>query len=113
MRKSTSILASFVSGISITTALTCAAFLTGNRALSGALLWPVTLIVYLMGPGPLLGYNAEGQPTYEGTPLHLIALPVGLFLEAVIYSVIVYCALRYTPSGLFVLRRTDGRKKAR
>jgi hypothetical protein len=94
MSKSKSALLSIVCGIFITIALTCAAFLIDNKYISGALLWQVTLIVYLTGPGTLLGYDEHGSPRYEGTPLHLLILPFGLFMGGVIYSIIIYFILR-------------------
>src|SRR5687767_10141295 len=57
MCKSKLALLSIVCGIFITAALTGAAFLFDNEYVSGALLWQITLIVYLIGRGPILGYD--------------------------------------------------------
>jgi hypothetical protein len=51
------------------------------------------LIVYLLGPGPSLEYDAQDNPMYEGTPVHLLILPGGLFVEVAIHSTISYFIL--------------------
>lgn len=78
----------------ITAILTCVGLSIDNRPLSGVLLWQVVLIAYLLGPGPLLGHDEQGNPMYEGTPVHMLILPVGLFLCVVFYSVVSYLVLR-------------------
>jgi hypothetical protein len=50
-------------------------------------------LVYLVGPGPILGYDEQGNPTYEGTPVHVIAGFIGLLLGVPIYSMISYYVL--------------------
>ena len=52
------------------------------------------MIVYLLGPGPSLGYAAQGNTMYEGTPVHLLILPVRLFVGVAIHSTISYFSLR-------------------
>jgi hypothetical protein len=74
--------------------LTWVALSINNRPLSGVLLWQVVLIAYLLGPGPLLGHDEQGNPMYEGTPVHMLILPVGLFLAVVFYSIVSYLLLR-------------------
>jgi len=94
MSQSKLALVSLACGIFITVALTCAAFLIGDKRISGVLLWQVALIVHLLGPGPLLGYDVQGNPRYEGTPIHMLILPVGLFIGVAIYSTVSYFILR-------------------
>jgi hypothetical protein len=62
--------------------LKCAAFSIRDKRISGVLLWQVALIVYLLGPGPSLGNDAQRNPKYEGTPVHLLILPGGLFVRS-------------------------------
>lgn len=99
MSKSKSAFLGSVCGILITIALTSAAFLIDDKYVSGALLWPITLMVYLIGPGPILGYDKHGDPMYEGTPAHLLIFLFGLFIGAVIYSIISYFILRAVSKG--------------
>jgi hypothetical protein len=94
MSKSKAAFLSSIFGIFITIALTCAAFLLDNKYVFRALLWQVTLMAYLMGPGPILGYDEHGAPRYEGTPLHIVIFLLGLFIGPVIYSIIIYFVLR-------------------
>ena len=56
---------------------------------STAIFWLVKFMLFLVGPGPILGYR-NGQPIYEGTPVHMVAAFVGLGLGAVIYWIIGY-----------------------
>jgi hypothetical protein len=60
---------------------------------SRALLWQVDLMHYLVGPGPILGYK-NGQPLYEGTPVHMVAAFVGLGLGVVVYWIIGYFLIK-------------------
>ncbi len=57
---------------------------------SQKLLWQVNIMLWLAGPGPILGYDSNGKPLYEGTPIHMVAGLLGLFLGTVIYSIIFY-----------------------
>lgn len=74
--------------------LTVAAFSIENKKVSGALMWQAAIPVYLVGPGPLLGYDEQGNPKYEGTPVHVLAGLAGLLLGVPIYSAISYFVLR-------------------
>ena len=85
---------SLVCGAMVTAILAWVALSINNRPLSGVLLWQVVLIAYLVGPGPLLGHDEQGNPLYEGTPVHMLILPVGLFLAVVFYSIVSYLLLR-------------------
>jgi len=91
---------SVIGGIVIAIALTAIAFSVDNKKISGALLWQDTVLVYLVGPGPVLYTDAQGKTHYEGTPIHLLILPVGFLLSIPIYSAISYLAMQ-----LFVRRR--------
>ena len=78
----------------VTAILAWVALSINNRPLSSVLLWQVVLIAYLVGPGPLLGHDEQGNPMYEGTPVHMLILPVGLFFAVVFYSILSYLLLR-------------------
>ncbi len=54
------------------------------------ILWQVDLMHWLVGPGPILGYDASGKPQYEGTPVHMVAAVLGLIIGIILYAVISY-----------------------
>jgi hypothetical protein len=56
--------------------------------------WPVTLLIKAAGTGPNIG-TAE-RPTYEWTPVHLLALGLGLALSWLFYVLVAYSVLRWT-----------------
>ena len=85
---------SLLCGIVITGVVTWIALSIGNEKISTVLLWNVVILVRLAGRGPLLGYDAEGNPMHEGTPVHLLAGVFGLLLGIPIYSVVSYFVLR-------------------
>jgi len=76
----------------------------GKLELSRAILWNATLLIYLVGPGPLLGYDAQGNPLYEGTPVHAVAGYFGLALGVPVYSGVSYLILRFVEPR----RKTSG-----
>ena len=80
-------------GIFITAALTWAAFSIEDDQVSRVLLWQLKPVMYLAGTGPLLGYDAQGNPIYEGTPVHIIFGFLGLLLGVPIYAVISFVVL--------------------
>jgi len=82
-------------GIVITSALTALAFSVDNRTISGLLLWQDTLLFYIVGPGPPLGLDAHGHQMYEGTPIHMLIVPVGFLLTIPLYSVLSYFLLKW------------------
>jgi hypothetical protein len=56
------------------------------RPLDAVLAWPLVLLDIWVGPGPNVG-TAE-EPIYEGTPVHLAALVVGIVLTWVFYVLV-------------------------
>jgi hypothetical protein len=80
---------SAIGGFAVTVVLTYIALTIENETVTGILLWQDTLIAYLIGPGPLLFVDDQGQPQYEGTPLHMLILPVGFILSIPIYSLLI------------------------
>jgi hypothetical protein len=64
------------------------------------ILWQVDLMHWLVGPGPLLGYDSNGKPQYEGTPVHILAAYLGLLIGFLIYAVIIFILInRRQPNG--------------
>jgi len=88
-------MSSVVGGVVIAAILTAVAFSVDNRKLSGVLLWQDKRFVYLVGPGPLLYTDAQGKPHYEGTPIHMLILPVGFLFSVPFYSVASYFFVRW------------------
>jgi hypothetical protein len=80
----------------VTVMFTATAFSIENKKVSRALMWQAAIPVYLVGPGPLLGYDELGNPMYEGTPVHMLAGQVGLLSGVPIYSAVSYFMLRAT-----------------
>lgn len=64
-----------------------------SQPVKDALLWNVNLFVKMAGNGPLLGYDAQGNPRYEGTPVHMFFALLGLASTFPIYMVITYIIL--------------------
>lgn len=94
MSRSKLFILSIVCGVIITVALIWASASIGNDRVSQVLLWHAAIPVYLVGQGPLLGYDAQGKPVYEGSPVGMLAGFVGLFLGVPIYSVVSYFVMR-------------------
>ena len=99
------IFVSILIGILVTAALTWAAFSIEDERMSRVLLWQLKPMMYLAGPGPLLGYDAQGNPMYEGTPVHIIFGFLGLLLGVPIYSILSFVVL-------WVLRRSRSKAPA-
>jgi hypothetical protein len=57
-----------------------------------AVFWPVTVCVYLSGPGHDIG--SPGKPMHEGTPVQTLAAFVGIGLSWTFYSSLVFFILR-------------------
>jgi len=94
MSRSNLLLSSLICGAVITIVLTWTAFSIDNKRLTRALLWQDTILVYLVGQGAPIGYDAQGNPRYEGTPIHTFILPIGFLLSVPIYSAGSYLMLR-------------------
>ena len=92
-------IASVIGGIVITIALTAFALSPDFKGISKVLLWQDTILVYVVGPGPLLYTDAQGKPHYEGTPIHMLILPVG-FLLGVPFTL---CRAIFSCGGLFAV----------
>ena len=60
---------------------------------SQKVLWQTQLLLYFVGPGPIFGYE-NGQPLYEGTPVHELAAYTGIILGIVVYWFIGYFIIR-------------------
>jgi hypothetical protein len=56
-----------------------------------ALFWPVALCVYLSGPGPDIG--PPGKHMYEGTPVQIFAVMIGMGLSWTFYSSLIFFIL--------------------
>lgn len=56
------------------------------------LFWPVTVLMYLAGPGPLVGPPERNM--HEFTPVHLVAFLLGAGLTCIFYSALVFVLLR-------------------
>lgn len=59
-----------------------------------AILWQVNLMLWLAGPGPVIGYGANGAPLHEGTPVHMVAAFLGLAIGAIVYAALIYFTLK-------------------
>jgi hypothetical protein len=98
---------SLLCGPLITAALTTAAFYIDSEPAYVVLLWQFQLLVLLhnlvLGPGPLLGHDAQGQPIYEGTPVIFFVLFIGILIGVPIYSCLSY----------FVMTRWERRRRNR
>lgn len=57
---------------------------------SQILLWNVRFFAKLAGNGPLLGYDQQGNPIYEGTPVHLFFGLVGIISTFPYYSIVFF-----------------------
>jgi hypothetical protein len=60
---------------------------------STKVLWQATLMHRFVGKGPILGYDAQGQPMYEGTPVHFVAAITGLLIGLIVYWIVFYCII--------------------
>ncbi len=87
------ILLSITTGWLVAGILILIAFSLGSKKIAAILLWNVGLFMILAGNGPLLGYDAQGNPMYEGTPVHLFFGFLGLLSGFLIYPLIVFLIL--------------------
>ena len=56
-----------------------------------AVLWPVTVCVYLSGPGPAIGPPEKHM--HEGTPVQILAAMIGIGLTWTFYSSLAFLIL--------------------
>lgn len=54
------------------------------------LLWNIFFIAKLAGNGPILGYDNQGNPIYEGTSVHLLFGLIGMVSTFPYYSFIFF-----------------------
>jgi hypothetical protein len=98
---------SLLCGVLLTILTRLAAARIDHPFWSPVLMWPLVLTGALhnalFGPGPLIGYDAQGQPMYEGTPVLLLVGLLGLLLAVAVYWGLSYLALR-----LLARRRQSG-----
>jgi hypothetical protein len=87
------ILKSVLCGIVITILLVCISLLIENKIISRILLSPIAILQYLAGEPPILGYDNQGNPFYEGTPLDFFIAIFGIILCIPLYSAISFLAL--------------------
>jgi len=87
------ILLSIPLGWIIAIVLMLIAFNIENKDLAKILMWNLGLFMALAGNGPLLGYDAQGHPMYEGTPVHWLFALLGFASSFVIYPVLAFLAL--------------------
>lgn len=64
-----------------------------NKTVSSILLWNVSFFIALAGNGPLLGYDQQGNPMYEGTPVHVFFALFGFASGFLIYPIFVFLIL--------------------
>ncbi len=58
------------------------------------LLWNVALMLTLPGAKYPIGHHADGSPMYEGTPVTLLYMVVGVVVGVFVYSYVSYLLLR-------------------
>jgi hypothetical protein len=84
---------SIIIGWAIACFLLIISFSIENQQLTAILLWNVKLFAALAGNGPLLGYDAQGNPMYEGTPILIFFALIGVLSSFVIYPIILFLIL--------------------
>jgi hypothetical protein len=68
------------------------------------ILWQAQIMLLLVGPGPILGYDSSGKPLYEGTPVHMVAAYFGLFFGFIIYTAIFYLLISRKWHNTYLLK---------
>jgi hypothetical protein len=66
--------------------------LSPPNAVVKVLLWPVAVCLYLVGPGPRIG--PPDKNFHEWTPVHSLALMVGIGLSWVFYTGLVFAFMK-------------------
>jgi hypothetical protein len=67
--------------------------LSPPNAVAKVLLWPVTVCLYLVGPGPRIGLPDKNF--HEWTPVHSLGLMVGVGLSWVFYTGLVFAFMKF------------------
>lgn len=93
MRLGLKIFLSIVIGWIVTIVLLKVGFNVEHKLLSAVLLWNVKFFILLAGNGPFLGYDTQGNPMYEGTPVHLFFALIGIVSGFIIYPTILFLIL--------------------
>ena len=96
------IVVSLILGVGIMAVITVGVLWAESRVIARILLWPSYLIVRLIPPHNI---GTEEDPFYEGTPLDLLAVMIGLILNAIFYGSVVYLVLKVTKSFRSSARR--------
>ena len=94
MSRAKLVILSIVCGVIITAVLIWASAAIGNEKVSSVLLWNAAIPVYLVGTGPVLGHDVQGEPIHEGSPVGVLAGLVGLLMGVPVYSAASYFVLR-------------------
>ena len=58
--------------------------------ISNILGWNFLLVRWWTGPQPLLGYDKNGQPMYEGTPADIFFFAFAVLIGLIVYPLIVF-----------------------
>jgi hypothetical protein len=56
------------------------------------LLWPITALMHMAGPGP--GIGPPEKHLHEGTPVHVLAFLLGTGFSCIFYSALTFLFLR-------------------
>jgi hypothetical protein len=70
--------------------------LKNSNAFARFVLWPAVLLAGLV---PRHNIGTPANPFYEGTPVHMAALTLGIMLCAILYSAIAYALLAWIQRG--------------
>ncbi len=91
-------LISFLCGIALTAILTtvsvsCEFSDNCDSKIAATALWQVNLLSKTIPPGPVIGNDTNGQPVYEGSPVFIFILLMGVLAGIPIYTFIIYLVL--------------------